>query len=70
MTTWTKMKLENMVEIEWANSVKTHVLCRTVYGNMVESVSGLREKLRDSFLLKPIRKIYEDMLNFAEGKSD
>lgn len=69
MTTWTKMKINKMVEIEWANSIKTHVLCRTIYGDMVESVSDLREKLRNNFLLKPIRKIYQDMLDFAEGRS-
>lgn len=67
MATWTKMKIDNLVSIDWANSVKTHVVCHTLFGDMVESVEKLKEKVNNKNLLRPIREIYQDMLEFAEG---
>lgn len=66
MATYTRMKIGNMVEIEWADALKKFVRCKTVYGEMVESVENLRAKLQSDTLLKPIRSIFQDMLNFAE----
>lgn len=68
MATWTKMKIDNLVSIDWANSVKTHVVCHTLFGDMVESVEKLKEKVQNKNLLRPIREIYQDMLEFAEKK--
>lgn len=65
MGTWTKMKITNLVQIEWADSQKKFVTCKTVYGSMTESVERLREKLQ-GYLLPPIRSIFQDMLDFAE----
>jgi DNA-directed RNA polymerase delta subunit len=69
MTTWTKMKINNLVQIGWANSVLTHVFCKTLFGEMIEPVSKLKVKVQDRQILRPIRKIYQDMLDFAEGKN-
>ena len=69
MGTWTEMKVENLVKIEWADALKKFVRCQTVYGEMVESVEGLRAKLQSDTLLKPIRSIFQDMLNFAEKEN-
>jgi hypothetical protein len=69
MTTWTKMKIDNLVKIGWANSVHTHVFCKTLFGEMIEPVSKLKVKVQDRQILRPIRKIYQDMLDFAEGKT-
>jgi hypothetical protein len=69
MTTWTKMKINNLVQIGWANSVRTHVFCKTLFGEMIEPVSKLKVKVQDRQILRPIRKIYQDMLDFAEGKN-
>jgi len=69
MATWTKMKVNNMVQIEWGDAFKKTVRCKTVYGEMLESVDRLREKVKDRYLLTPIRKIYQDMLDFAQGNA-
>ncbi len=63
------MKVGNLVKIEWANIVQTHVRCKTLYGELSESVSSLRLKVQDRQLLAPIRAIFQDMLDFAEGKN-
>lgn len=70
MGTWTHMKVENLVKIEWADALKKFVRCQTVYGEMVESVEGLRAKLQSDTLLKPIRAVFQDMLTFADGNKD
>ena len=64
--TWTRMKINGLVQIEWKTLGKTHVVCHTVYGDLVESVEGLKDKLQSPYLLRPIREIYGDMLEFAE----
>lgn len=66
--TWTKMKMTNLVEIEWADALKKFVVCHTLYGDLRVPVEGLREKLQSPFLLPAVRAIYEDMLDFAEKK--
>lgn len=70
MATWTKMKVNNLVQIEWANYAKTHVRCRTLYGELLESVEKLRLKVQDRQILPPIRAIFKDMLDFAEGNEN
>ena len=70
MTTWTKMKIGNLVQIEWADALKKFVICKTLYGDLIESVESLKTKLQSDNLLSAIRKIYSDMLNFAEGNKD
>lgn len=68
MATWTKMKINKLVEISWANLTMTHVKCKTLYGEMIETVPSLRNKLTNQNLLRPIRQIYQDMLDFADAK--
>ena len=70
MTTWTKMKIGNLVQIEWADALKKFVICKTVYGDITESVDSLKSKLQSDNLLSAIRKIYTDMLEFAEKKNE
>lgn len=67
MTTWTKMKITNLVEIEWADAFHKFVRCKTLYGEMpLQTADDLRYKLQSPYLLPSIRRIYEDMLDFAE----
>ena len=67
MATWTNMKVKNLVTFEWANSIKTHVTCKTLEGRtMTESVNSLKTKVNDPNLLRPIRSIFQDMLDWAE----
>lgn len=62
------MKLANLVKIEWGDALKRTVLCKTLYGDMLVKASELEEKLQNHNLLAPIRKIYQDMLDFAQGR--
>lgn len=66
MGTWTNMKIEKQVKIEWANALKTHVLCTTLYGALTESVEDLERKANDKTILPAIRKIFQDMLDFTK----
>lgn len=68
MATWTNMKVNRMVEFS-CNLPRTHVTVRTVEGTFTQSVAELRQKLQENHLLPEIRKIFQDMLDFAEGKS-
>lgn len=69
MATWTKMKIQNLVKIEWASVVsKEIVVCHTVFGDLTVKVSDLKIKLQSPYLLPAIRAIYQDMLDFAEKK--
>lgn len=70
MATWTQMKVKELVQIEWADALKRFVRCKTLYGEMTESVDALKTKLESSYLLPAIRSIFQDMLNFAENKDD
>lgn len=67
MATWTEMKVNKLVEIEWGDALKRTVRCKTVYGEMLEKVADLKIKLQGN-LLPPIRSIFQDMLDFAESK--
>ena len=68
MTTWTKMKIQDLVKIEWGDAFHKFVTCKTLYGDLTESVENLKKKLESQNLLSAIRKIYSDMLEFAERK--
>lgn len=70
MATWTKMKIDNLVQIEWADALKKFVRCKTLYGELLESVESLKNKVQDQQLLAPIRAIFSDMLAFAEGNKN
>ena len=71
VTTWTEMKIQDLVKIEWADALHRFVTCHTLYGDMPPiTVEDLKAKLESRSLLSAIRKIYSDMLEFAEGKDD
>lgn len=61
------MKVTGLVQIEWGDALRKTVRCKTLYGEMLETVEALRSKVRDRQLLLPIRKIYQDMLDFAQS---
>lgn len=62
------MKVTGLVQIEWGDALKKTILCKSVYGDMpLETVASLKEKLQNRNLLTPIRKIYQDMLDFAQS---
>lgn len=67
MTTWTQMKVSQMVQFS-TNLLGTHVTVKTVHGELTESVADLKDKLQNSQLLPAIRKIYQDMLEYAESQ--
>lgn len=64
------MKINDLVKIEWADALKKFVICHTLYGDMLESVENLKLKVRDRQILAPIRKIYQDMLDFAQAEGN
>ena len=66
MATWTKMKINKLVQIEWADALKKFVVCHTVYGDLTGSVKQLKEKIQSPNLLPTIREIYQDMIEFSE----
>lgn len=50
------------------NAPRTHVTVRTIEGTFTQSVAELREKLHSNHLLPEIRKVFQDMLDYAEGR--
>ncbi len=65
------MKIQDLVKIEWADALHRFVACKTLYGDMpIMTIANLKEKLENQNLLSAIRKIYSDMLEFAEGNKD
>jgi hypothetical protein len=65
MTTWTKMKINKMLEFS-TNAWKTTVTVKSIYGEYTDSVSNIRRKLQDADLLPPVRKMFQDMLDYWE----
>lgn len=66
MTTWTKMKINKMLEFS-TNLLKTHVTIKSIYGEYTDSVSNIRRKLQDADLLPPVRKMFQDMMDYWEN---
>ena len=66
MTTWTDMKINKMIEFSH-NALKTHITIKTIYGQHTESVKDLRWKLQDNYLLPHVRKMFQSMLDYADG---
>lgn len=63
MTTWTNMRINNMIEFS-TNALRTHVTVRSVYGVYTQSVEEIRLKLLNNELLPPVRRMFQDMLDY------
>ena len=67
MGTWTNMKVNKMVEFS-VNATRTHVTIRTIENSYTASVVELREKLKSNHLLKPVRQMFQSMVDYAEKR--
>ena len=66
MGTWTNMQVNKMVEYS-INATRTHVTIRTIDASFTASVKELQEKLKSNHLLKPVRQMFQSMVDYAEN---
>ena len=60
------MKIKDMVGFSH-NLLKTHVTIKTPHGEYTESVINLRRKVNDPYVLAPVKRMFQEMLNFHDG---